>query len=251
MNLDEAQRLFERGPDGVQEWNRRRAAGEPIPSLREADLHGAELSGINLSGAKLLGACLCEAKIVDADLHGAILCGANLASVTAIGACFADADLRDSEFGVFSIGLGHASTSADVSRADFSRARLNRAYLSETIVAGARFCEADLTNADLRHSDFSGADTTNAKFDGVIWSDSSPEESTVHFGIWLREQRESRGMSPEELAAQLGGGLSAYDVTSLMEKKPDCASRRLALRLAQVFRIAVSDVPMRPVDFRP
>ena len=93
MNLDEAQQLFERGPDGVQEGNHRRAAGEAIPDLREADLYGLELPGINLSGARLHGGCLCEAKLVNADFRRAVLHSANLASVTAVGACFVDADL--------------------------------------------------------------------------------------------------------------------------------------------------------------
>ena len=52
-------------------------------------------------------------------------------------------------------------------------------------------------------------------------------------------------MSPEEFAAQLGFGLTAHDVTTLMEKKADGASRQLAQSLAQVFCIAVSEVPMR------
>lgn len=107
---------------------------------------------------------------------------------------------------------------------------------------------ACFANADLRYSDFSSADTTNAKLEGVIWSEPFSEKPTVHFGNWLREQRKLRGMSPEELAAQLGRGLTAYDVTTFMEKKPDGASRQLAQRLAQVFRIAISDVPMRPVE---
>ena len=171
MNLDEAQRLYERGSDGVQEWNRRRAAGEPIPDLRKFDLSGYDLSGINLSGMRLLGVYLCGAELVNADFRRAILHSANLASVTAVGACFADADLRQSKFGIFSIGVGHSSAHADVSGADFSRTRLHGADLSETIVVGARFCDADLTNADVRYTDFSKADTTHAKLDGVIWSD--------------------------------------------------------------------------------
>ena len=36
MNLDEARQLFDGGPDGVEEWNRRRAVGEPLPDLRQA-----------------------------------------------------------------------------------------------------------------------------------------------------------------------------------------------------------------------
>ena len=245
MNLDEAQRLFERGSDGVHEWNRRRAAGEPIPDLRKFDLSGYDLSGINLSGVRLPGVYLCGAELVNADFRRAILHSANLASVTAVGACFADADLRQSKFGIFSTGVGHSNAHADVSSADFSRTRLHGADLSETIVVGARFCDADLTNADVRYADFSKADTTNAKLDGVIWSDPIRERPTAHFGNWLREQCQSRGMSPEEFAAQLGFGLTAHNVKTFMEEKADGASRQLAQSLAQVFCIAVSEVPMR------
>jgi hypothetical protein len=244
MNSDDAERLFDAGPEGAQEWNRRRALGEPVPDLREVDLWARELPGINLSGLRLIGGCLCEAILSNADFRGAVLHSANLESVKARGACFVEADLRQSHFGVFSMGLGHSSDSADVRGADFSRARLCDADLSETLVTGARFCEADLTNADLRYSEFSSADTTNAKLDGAIWNDPVVVvEPKVHFGHWLRKQRESQGMSADELAAKIGYGLCGYDVTTFMEYKSDGVAHHLAQRLAEIFGIAISDVP--------
>ena len=248
MNLDKAERLFDAGPQGVLEWNHRRAAGEAIPDLREVDLWARKLSGINLSGLRLIGACLCDTTLDNANFRGATLYGANLSSINARGACFVNADLRKSQFGVFSVGLGHSCTFADVSGADFTRARLGHADLTETIVGNACFCEADLTAADLRYTNFSWADTTHAKLDGVIWNDPVQEETSVPFGEWLRAQREFRGMSPEGLAAQIGCGLSGYDITTIMEKKTDGVAPSFARRLAAVFRIAVSDVPKRSAD---
>jgi hypothetical protein len=56
MERDEALRLLGAGPDGVREWNERRAGGEPIPTLRGAALTGAGLVGADLSEADLSGA---------------------------------------------------------------------------------------------------------------------------------------------------------------------------------------------------
>jgi len=59
MDLDEAIRLLKGGPEGVAEWNRRRAASEEIPGLhragiREFDLSEANLRETNLGGANLV-----------------------------------------------------------------------------------------------------------------------------------------------------------------------------------------------------
>jgi hypothetical protein len=45
MDRDEALKLVRGGKEGVAEWNERRARGEPIPDLREADLREANLRG--------------------------------------------------------------------------------------------------------------------------------------------------------------------------------------------------------------
>jgi len=247
MDRDEAQQLLERGPDGVQEWNRRRAAGEAIPSLREVDLYRGDLAGVNFQGARLLGGCLAEANLTDADCSGAILYEACLQSVKARGARFVGADLRHADFGVFCIGLGYEWTTTDLTSADFSDARMRHAKLTECTVDGARFCRADMREAVLWDTDFSRADLAEAMLDGAIWdAPRSPEPpAPINFGQWLREQRQSRGLTPEQLAARIGCGLCAYDVTNILEKKPDGALPDLARRLADALGIAVSDVPMR------
>ena len=124
-----------------------------------------------------------------------------------------------------------------------------RADLTECIVVGARFCRSDLREAALWDTDFSRADLTEAVLDGAIRDpprpSALPTAPLANFGEWLRRQRESRGMSPDELADQIGYGLSGYDVTMLMEKKSDGPGPQLTQRLAEVFCIAVSDVPGR------
>jgi len=250
MDLNEAQRLFEGGPEGIEEWNRRRQQGESIPDLREVDLWHKDLSGINLSGARLLGACLCESNLANADCTRAILYQANLQSVKAPGARFVAADLRYAEFGVFCLGLGYPWSMADLTGTDFSAARLSSADLTECIVQGARFYRADLTKADLRYTDFSQADLTEAILDDAIWNDPSPPPPPPpppHFGTWLREQRESRGLTRADLARQLDLGLCHVDI-KLLESKPGCDSAQLALRVARAFGIPVSGVPAARVE---
>ena len=51
MNRDEAIELLKRGEKGIEEWNRRREAGEKIPMLCEANLNDAKLAHANLHDA--------------------------------------------------------------------------------------------------------------------------------------------------------------------------------------------------------
>jgi len=72
MDHFEALKLLTGGAEGVAEWNRRRDAGEQIPTLS-----GADLSGVNLAEADLSGADLCCADLTGANLAaaGSILIG--------------------------------------------------------------------------------------------------------------------------------------------------------------------------------
>src|SRR5947208_1772889 len=78
MTREEALKLLRGGPDGVKGWNRRRKAGEAIPSLSRADLRGADLSQAGLS---------------QADLRRAGLSGADLTGARCGFTAFADVDL--------------------------------------------------------------------------------------------------------------------------------------------------------------
>lgn len=249
MTREEAKRLLCMGQEGVGEWNRRRREGEPIPKLRELDVMGADLTGIDLSGVRILGGIFAEATLAEANCRGAVLYGGYFASANLRGTCLVDADLRHSEFGIFSIGLGHCGPYADLSSADLSRARLRGANLDETILAETSFRGADLTRAILGSSDLSTSDLTGARLDSVQRDPHrprprQPEAPRVHFGQWLRTRREELGLTPDELAAALGFGLTGYDVTTFMEKKSvGVADQELAARLSEALRVPVTEIP--------
>jgi hypothetical protein len=115
MDRDEALSLLRGGPEGIAEWNRRRAADEEIPdlgeahlgeadlggadlslaNLSEADLRGANLPGADLRGADLRRANLRRANLTGANLAGANLNGANLNGAKCHGTVFADVDLSE------------------------------------------------------------------------------------------------------------------------------------------------------------
>lgn len=247
MTREEAERLLRMGQEGVGEWNLRRREGEPIPKLRELDVMGADLTGIDLSGVRILGGIFAEATLAEANCRGAVLYGGYFASANLRGACLVDADLRHSEFGFFSIGLGHCGPYADLSSADLSRARLRGANLDETILAQTSFRGADLTRAFLGSSDLSTSDLSGACLDSVLRDLPRPRQPKlprVHFGQWLRSRREELGLTPDELAAALGFGLTGYDVTTFMEKKSSgVADQELAARLSETLRVPVTEIP--------
>lgn len=131
-----------------------------------------------------------------------------------------------------------------MSGADFSHARLRGSDFSETIIAEAVFRDADMRDADFRYTDTSRADCRGATTAGVIWHapSHSSEAPEVSFGVWLKEQRESRGLDQADLARWIGLGLCHLDVNQL-EHKTHCESFQLATRLAAVFNIPLADVP--------
>ena len=67
MDVEEALALLRGGREGIREWNRRRAEGEELPSLSEANLSGANLSGANLGQADLVRADLSKANLSEAS----------------------------------------------------------------------------------------------------------------------------------------------------------------------------------------
>ncbi len=249
MTREEAECLLRMGSAGVDEWNRRRAEGEPVPSLREVDVMSGDLTGINLSGVRLLGGCFMGANLSSADCRGAVLFGGYFRSAILRGACLVAADLRHSCFGVFSAGLGHSGPKADLTGADFSRARLFKADLSESIMEGARFDGADLTRADLRYCNLTRDDLADATLDFAVLSHVSPQSPPIpqrrHFGKWLKGQRESRGLTPDNMADELGCGLTGYDVETFLESKEEGVSKYLASRLATILNVPVAEVPLR------
>ncbi len=249
MTREEAERLLGLGIAGVGEWNRRRAEGDPVPSLREVDVSSADLTGINLSGVRLLGGCFMGANLTNADCRGAVLFGGYFGSAILRESCFMAADLRHSRFGVFSAGLGHCGPAADLSGADFSQARLFKADLSESIMDGTRFDGADLTRADLRYCNLTRADLADATLDFAVLRHVSPQSPLIpqrsHFGKWLKGQREAQGLTPNDLADKLGYGLTGYDVETFLESKEEGVSKYLAGHLAMILKVPIAEVPLR------
>ena len=82
MHRDEALKLLKGGPDGIKEWNRRRAAAENIPSLANANLKRAMLSGAHLQGADLSGADLRYADLTLTTLSDAQMASTSPAMFT-------------------------------------------------------------------------------------------------------------------------------------------------------------------------
>ncbi len=206
MDRDEALRLLRGGAEGIEEWNRRRDAGEDIPELLDAVLDGANLSGANLSGANLSGANLIganlewarletanleRASLDTANLRGARLRRANLIEASLDGAnldrascfftIFADMDLS-AVTGLDSIGhLGpsHISTSTLVrSRGHIPEAFLRGCGLTPWEVLSASLYDPTLTPprvVDLQYLIFDawtkGRGLINGCFISYSWKD--------------------------------------------------------------------------------
>lgn len=128
MDREEAIRLLKGGQKGIAEWNRRRRAGEHIPSLERALLARRDLSQADLSQADLSGADLSRAHLSGADLNGTDLRGANLHRADLRGAFLNEAYLGGADL-----------SGADLREADLSEANLTKANLSEANLTGAAF----------------------------------------------------------------------------------------------------------------
>jgi uncharacterized protein YjbI with pentapeptide repeats len=127
MDRDEALGLLGGGVEGIEEWNRRREAGEVIPAL-----NGARLDGARLAGAHLYGAYLYEARLDEAILAGAHLAGAHL-------------------YG------------ARLDRAILEGARLDGAELYGARLEGAKLYGATLTGASCYGTSFADVDLSEVK----------------------------------------------------------------------------------------
>ena len=159
MDRDEALKLLNGGEMGIRQWNQRRADGEAIPDLREADRYSADLRGVNLG---------------DADLTLAGLRMANLRQANLSGANLSKADVGGTDL-----------TLADLSEANLSKAELIRAKLSDTNLSGA-----NLSGARRRLTIFADVDLSEVRgLDSVI----HPGPSTIGTDTLFR----SKGKIPE------------------------------------------------------
>jgi uncharacterized protein YjbI with pentapeptide repeats len=205
VDRDEALKLLRGGPEGVEEWNRRRSASDVFGDLAGIDLSGAHVNKAGritgavlrkavLSQVNLRGADLTEADLTEADLRGADLLKANLCGATLEGADLRGADLRGADLTEYhyadpdldfdsrgflthsrSVEANLAGARLDKVRldeADLSKARFTGAILTEAVLTGAVLSEADLseanlTGADLRSADLGGARLYRANLTGA------------------------------------------------------------------------------------
>jgi len=157
MKRDLAIKLLKTGPDGVVEWNHRRAdEGNDPPFLGAADLRGADLAGVNLRFASLALARLDGSNLYGADLTGASFRQADLFDADMSGTTLVNADLRAADLSACNLA------DADCTGADFTGADLNGANLNHTNLTAA-----DLTGTDLRNTDLSAANLRNARLIGT------------------------------------------------------------------------------------
>jgi uncharacterized protein YjbI with pentapeptide repeats len=166
MDRDEALKLLKGGPEGIDEWNRKRVFGEEIPSLLEADFCTADLRAADLRAADLRAAQLFCADLRCAHLTDAILVAANLRSAKFGGANLVAANLRGADLGGADLTAANLR-GADLRGADLSRAHLSGAYLAEANLRGANLGSSNLIDSKLRAADLSGADLTDANLRGA------------------------------------------------------------------------------------
>jgi uncharacterized protein YjbI with pentapeptide repeats len=206
VDRDEAIRLLKDKDGGIEEWNRRRAAGEEISDLQFIDLSNTTLDGVNLSELNLRGANLNYAALRNANLFKSNLRGAKLRLAHLLGAYLSGANLAEVDFD--SADLHHAVLDgadlgkaklhnvdlrdAKLTKVDFSGADLSEANLGRAILEGADLTETDLTRADLRFANFSKTKLTGARllratcrgtiFVGVDLSSANGLDSIDHEG---------------------------------------------------------------------
>ena len=152
--------------EGVEPWNRWRAASAVMPQLEGASLIEVKLTGADLRGADLRHALLMGADLTGADLSGARLDGANLMGTRITqarldGASLAGAILQGVDW------VGAKLAGLDLSRANLSGANLNAADLTGTtlddaLAAPVRLDGATLAAASLRRVNLTGASLSRA-----------------------------------------------------------------------------------------
>jgi len=151
MNRETALRLLRGGAEGVQEWNRRRSAGETVPDLKGVNLNPSSPETKNIRGADLSGIQLEGAKLSNVDLTGANLKGALLVDLDAYHVTLDKANLRGANL----IG-------AYLWNASLIRTRLNGSFLQGANLTGADMTSADLTGANLEHAILVNTNLQNA-----------------------------------------------------------------------------------------
>ena len=179
MDREEALKLLKGGPEGIAEWNKRRAAGEEIPSLLNVDLRAQQLDSANLEGANLGRAVLEAASLRKVILRAARLREARLQNAHLDDACLEGAHLRRAK--LQGARLSRASLlGADLQLADLSAARLYNVKADDVTLTHATLVSAELPGASLERSDLRGADLRGAVFSEADLTDADLMEISVN-----------------------------------------------------------------------
>lgn len=176
-DLDQYDRLIEcseKGPEGIEEWNKRR---EENPD-EEIWLQGVDLWGRNLEKANLNGANLENSDLSIVSLQGAELSEANLQ-----GANLFRAELRFAEL---------------------SRANLQRAQLIIANLKGAKLHEANLQESNLFDANLKGADLEFAKLQRAHFMGVVVDGGTTFLGCKIDENTDLRYTSLENMRIESG-----------------------------------------------
>jgi len=141
MTREEAIRLLKGGPEGVQEWNRRRENDTSRLDLCGADFSNttitqAVLSNVDLASANFSGANLRSIELVDCDMSSVSLIRANIGMLIAVNTCF-----RKTLFDGATIESS-AVASCDMSETSFILAKLHRVNVQDTEMGHSVFSEA-------------------------------------------------------------------------------------------------------------
>jgi uncharacterized protein YjbI with pentapeptide repeats len=206
MDRDESLKLLRSGPEGIAEWNRRRAIAEQSgvppggdlihPYFVDAELSGANLSVANLIDANFRAADLSGANLIDANCRGADLSGANLYKAFLGRADLSDANLSGSNL-----------SGANLMNANLINANLGGADLNDANLSGAKLFGTNLCKAYLGRANLSGASCYATIFAGVDLSEVEGLDSVEHSGpssIGIDTLFRSHGKIPEAFLRRCG-----------------------------------------------
>jgi uncharacterized protein YjbI with pentapeptide repeats len=168
MKIKTAMRLLKGGPKGIEEWNRRRAKGEPIPSLRGVELGNTRprVDHMMMNDRKLAHSAIWTASVRFGVVpHSSTLTGVDLRGL----------DLRDAMlFGV----------------------NLQLSMLDESDLSGANLMLANLTGASLRGTNLTrvllfGANLGEAILDGAVLNEAVMGSTILAADLSLAEGLDS------------------------------------------------------------
>lgn len=198
MDRREATTFLRGGPEGIRQWNQRRAAGEGVPGMERvalagADMRGANLSGMNFLEANLSGTVLADAELMRADFRHADLRTASLVRANCSQAELGSANLHQAD-------LSYANLSrASLNGADCREARMSFVHAGQTDFASANLQRTDLSNALLRKASFRRAEASFVELTKADLSEADFTEARLAFANLARADLTTANMSGADL----------------------------------------------------